>query len=117
MSWLTVRSPPTDLYRIPSESYQTSAARAFTAMKATIMNSNERLDTLDSMLQQRHSCRGFLPNPVPRERIERILDVAQRTASWCNAQPWQVHIVGGPRLHALRGDLVARAETGAKPSS
>ena len=47
---------------------------------------------LETWLRERHSCRAFLPEPVPRAVIERILALAQRTASWCNCQPWQVAV-------------------------
>lgn len=77
------------------------------------MNATVSLAELDELLQQRHSCRGFRAEPVPREQLLRILGTAQRTASWCNAQPWQAHIVSGARLDALRQDLMARAQTGA----
>jgi len=77
------------------------------------MSMNNAIDSLEDLLERRHSCRGFRPEPVPRELVQRILDTARRTASWCNAQPWQVHIVSGPRLDALRADLMARAKAGA----
>lgn len=73
-------------------------------------------ERIDGVLRRRHSCRGFLPQPVPRDVIVQILTAAQRTASWCNAQPWQVHIVSGARLEALRGDLVERAQAALAPS-
>ena len=38
---------------------------------------------LERLLQRRFSCRGFLPGPVAPELIERVLALAQRTASWC----------------------------------
>lgn len=79
------------------------------------MNPPDALGQLDALLQHRHSCRAFLPQPLPRAQLERILATAQRTASWCNAQPWQVHIVGGARLAALRADLLERARSGAAP--
>lgn len=68
---------------------------------------------LAALLARRHSCRAFLPEPLPRARIEALLALAQRTASWCNAQPWQVHIAGGAVLERLRADLLARARSGA----
>ena len=71
------------------------------------------LSTFEALLAQRHSCRGFLPEPVPRVVIERLLAAAQRSASWCNAQPWQVHVVGGAALQSLRDDLMCRARSGA----
>ena len=52
-------------------------------------------DTLEKILDTRYSCRGFTSEPVPDEDIERILQMAQRTASWCNSQAWQVDLVTG----------------------
>jgi nitroreductase len=69
----------------------------------------EELEEFGRLLQQRHSCRGFLARPVERATIERVLDVAQRTPSWCNAQPWQVHIASGAATERLRTTLAAYA--------
>lgn len=66
-------------------------------------------DTLRTLLTDRYSCRAFLSTPLPREDIERVLDTAQRTASWCNAQPWQIYIASGSRLERLRAALQAAA--------
>lgn len=59
-------------------------------------------DTLSSLLHSRYSCRAYQPEPLQRATIEQILATAQRTASWCNAQPWQVHIASGATLARLR---------------
>lgn len=56
---------------------------------------------LETILDDRHSCRGFTGEPVPEETIERILRMAQRTASWCNSQAWQVDLVSGPATEAF----------------
>jgi len=58
--------------------------------------------TLDQLLAQRHSCRAFLPREVPRATIEQILLTAQRTSSWCNAQPWQVIVTSGAATDRFR---------------
>ena len=63
--------------------------------------------TLQALLDQRYSCRGFQPQEVPRTTIERILQLAQRTASWCNAQPWQVVVTRGAATERLRNALLA----------
>ena len=70
-------------------------------------------DTLDRLLSDRHSCRAFLPQPVPAARIDAMLATAQRTASWCNAQPWQLHIASGATLERLRSTLQAHVATAA----
>jgi nitroreductase len=69
--------------------------------------------TLAELLQTRYSCRGFLARPVPRDTIRAILATAQRSASWCNAQPWKLHVASGPAVERLRTALgeSARRET------
>jgi nitroreductase len=62
-------------------------------------------DTLERLLRERYSCRGFRPEAVPRPVIERILTLAQRTASWCNAQPWQLIITSGSETDRFRERL------------
>lgn len=66
----------------------------------------------ERLLRGRRSCRGFLPEPVPRPTIERLLSLAQRTPSWCNTQPWQVLLVSGAATRALADALYDRAGSG-----
>jgi nitroreductase len=73
------------------------------------------LDAFEAILKKRYSCRGFLPREVPRSTIERLLEVAQRTPSWCNAQPWQVHIASGAATERFRQALLAHVP--GKPAS
>ncbi|MBN9409265.1 MAG: nitroreductase [Burkholderiales bacterium] len=72
-------------------------------------------ETLAALLRDRHSCRAFRPEPVARGQIVRVLEAAQRTASWCNAQPWQVHIASGARLERLRSALQTQADQPGRP--
>jgi len=60
------------------------------------------IETLNALLHRRHSCRAFLPEPVPEQTIRQIINVAGRVPSWCNAQPWQVIVTGGTETDALR---------------
>lgn len=66
-------------------------------------------EMLERLLYERHSCRAFCAAPVPRNEVERILALAQRTASWCNAQPWRVLLVEGAALVRFRAALAAHA--------
>ena len=61
--------------------------------------------TLERILDERYSCRGFTAEPVPEETIEQILRMAQRTASWCNSQAWQVDLVTGDAAAAFSNHL------------
>lgn len=70
---------------------------------------------LEQVIRERYSCRKFLPNPVPRQTIEKILDLAQQTPSWCNCQPWQVVLVTGGAVAGFRDSLLAHAAAGHPP--
>jgi len=67
---------------------------------------------LDSLLAQRHSCRAFLPRQVERPIIESVLRTAQRAASWCNSQAWQVSVTSGEATERLRAKLLAAERAG-----
>ncbi len=60
------------------------------------------IDTLERLLAERRSCRAYLPQAVPDELITRLFTVAQRTASWCNTQPWQVLVTRGAATERFR---------------
>ncbi len=70
------------------------------------------LTALNALLAQRHSCRAFRPDPVPRSEISEILDSARRVPSWCNAQPWHVIVTSGEETDRFRRALMHEAETG-----
>lgn len=76
----------------------------------------DAVTTLETILDDRYSCRGFTPEPVPEETIERILQMSQRTASWCNSQAWEVDLVSGPATAAF-GKSLTNFVTGAEMRS
>ena len=76
----------------------------------------ERIGVLEELLSERYSCRAFRPDPVPRPTIERILTAAQRTASWCNSQPWQLAIASGAATKKFRDVMYGAASSG-KPNT
>jgi nitroreductase len=61
---------------------------------------------VERLLADRRSCRGFLDQQVPREVIEQVLDAAQRTASWCNTQPWHVIVTSGDETGKLASAML-----------
>jgi nitroreductase len=77
----------------------------------------DRIGVLEELLGERYSVRAFLPQPVRRETIEHVLTTAQRTASWCNSQPWQVIIASGEAKEAFRRLVYAEAASGAPHDS
>lgn len=78
------------------------------------MGGSPHSERLEDLLDGRYSCRGFLPDPVPRPTIEHILRIAQRTPSWCNTQPWQVTIISGEATERFRTAMLDASDR--KPS-
>jgi nitroreductase len=76
-------------------------------------STEDRIGVLEELLHERYSVRAFLPQEVPRETIEHVLNVAQRTASWCNSQPWQVLIASGAAKERFRKLIHGAASSGA----
>jgi nitroreductase len=86
-------------------------------MDTALKQDQTRIGVLDELLNERYSVRAFLPGEVPREIIEHVLATAQRTASWCNSQPWQVVIASGDAKERFRKAIYAEASSGAAESS
>jgi nitroreductase len=61
----------------------------------------------EAAIATRRSVRAFLPTPVPRATVERILAVASRAPSGTNTQPWKVYVLTGEPLRSLSRRLVA----------
>ena len=60
----------------------------------------------EAAITSRRSIRAFLPTPVPRATVERILAVASRAPSGTNTQPWKAYVLTGEPLRALSRRLV-----------
>ena len=73
----------------------------------------EPIEILERLLASRYSCRAFKPDPVPRPIINRILTAAQRTASWCNSQPWHLFIASGEAAREFGDAMYKTASSGA----
>jgi nitroreductase len=74
------------------------------------MQASKEIQALEQLLRDRHSCRAFRPGPVPDRVISRLLEAAQRTASWCNVQPWRVVVTKGDATRRFRAALLAQVE-------
>jgi nitroreductase len=69
-------------------------------------------DPVAAAITSRRSIRAFLPTPVARETVERILDIAARAPSGTNMQPWRGYVLTGAPLKRLSAALVAEALAG-----
>jgi len=65
---------------------------------------------VEDAIRSRKSVRRFLPDPLPRAQVERILELASRAPSGANTQPWRVRVVAGAAREALSRAVLAAAE-------
>jgi nitroreductase len=72
--------------------------------------SPDTIAAVDAAITTRRAVRAFLPTPVPRATIERILTVASRAPSGVNAQPWKVTVLTGAAKEALSRRILAEHE-------
>ena len=67
-------------------------------------------------VKKRKSIRGYKPDPVPREVLEEILELASRAPSAMNTQPWEFAVLSGNVLADVRRSNVELLNSGAPPS-
>jgi nitroreductase len=64
-------------------------------------------------IQNRRSIRAYLNQPVPREIIMELLNIACRAPSAMNTQPWEFIVVTGEKLNKLRAAILEKLKNGA----
>ena len=70
----------------------------------------------DDVILGRRSIRGYKPDPVPRELIEEILQLAMRAPSSMNTQPWNFYVITGEPLNRIRAGNTERMTAGVPQS-
>ena len=72
-------------------------------------------DSFKNMVNERRSVRGYKDEPVPRELLEEIIEVAGGAPSSMNTQPWHFHVLTGAPLDLIRQGNTERMVNGAAP--
>lgn len=80
---------------------------------ATQVQDADLSTAFEKIVRVRHSCRAFLPTPVPETLLKKVLEDAQCAPSNCNTQPWLVHIVSGDKLATLSKAILEKNAAGA----
>jgi nitroreductase len=68
------------------------------------------MDILEA-INQRKSIRSFKPDPVPKEILKEIMELALRAPSWEDTQPWEFSVATGKKLEEIRQAFVEKAAT------
>jgi nitroreductase len=69
----------------------------------------------ETLVSERRSIRGYKPDPVPKEVIHEIIEIAKGAPSSMNTQPWFFHVVSGEPLERIREGNTERNLAGVKP--
>jgi nitroreductase len=69
----------------------------------------------EKLIKERRSIRGYKKDPVPRDVIEEIIEVAKWSPSSMNTQPWNVHVVTGEPLERIRKGNTENMMSGVPP--
>jgi len=72
---------------------------------------------LDQAVLGRRSIRAFLPDAIPRDKIQKIVELARWAPSWGNTQPWEIVVADGEKTRSLAKEFVDAATKGATPRS
>jgi len=75
------------------------------------------MSDLKALVESRRSIRAFKQEAVPPETIRRAFEVAQRSPSNCNVQPWRVWVASGDARNRLTRSLVDAIVNGEDPAT
>ena len=64
----------------------------------------------------RNSIRGYKPDPVPKKVLREILEIASRSPSANNVQPWDITVVTGEPLDNIRQGHIELLTSGTPPN-
>ncbi len=70
---------------------------------------------LNDVVLGRRSVRAFLADPVPREKIREIAEMARWAPSWGNTQPWEIVVAEGEKTHRLAEAFAEERGKGTTP--
>lgn len=70
----------------------------------------------EEVVRGRRSIRGYKPDPVPQKVIEEVIELATRSPSSMNTQPWHFYVITGEPLDRIRQGNTERNLAGVKPS-
>ena len=72
------------------------------------------MDVIEA-IRSRKSIRGYKLEPVPKEILREILEVAMRTPSTLNTQPWEITVVTGKALDEIKAENIVKLNAGIPP--
>jgi nitroreductase len=72
------------------------------------------LDLIEA-IKTRKSIRGYKPDPVPKNVLEEILEIAIRAPSSMNTQPWEFTVIAGDVMEKIKQANIEKFSAGEMP--
>ncbi|XAS74130.1 nitroreductase [Micrococcaceae bacterium Sec5.1] len=72
-------------------------------------DSYSEAQSFGALVHGRQSTRAFLADPVPHATLQEIFDLARRSPSWCNSQPWHAYVTEASETERFRTALLSNA--------
>jgi nitroreductase len=66
-------------------------------------------------IKSRKSIRGYKPDPVPKQVLKEILEIATRAPSSMNTQPWEFTVIAGGIMDQIKQANVGKFNAGERP--
>jgi nitroreductase len=79
-------------------------------------NNKESFMDIIETIRSRKSIRGYKPDPVAKEVLESILNIATRAPSSINTQPWKIDVVTGEVMEKIQQGNVEAMKSGRPPN-
>ena len=67
-------------------------------------------------IRTRKSIRGYKPDPVPKEVLKDVIDIATQAPSSMNTQPWEITVVAGEALDNIKRGNIEMMASGTMPN-
>jgi nitroreductase len=70
---------------------------------------------LIEVIKKRKTYRGYKPDLIPEKILNEIMELAIRSPSWANTQPWEFAVVTGKKLDDIRQGFLAQTDKEPNP--
>jgi nitroreductase len=70
---------------------------------------------ISEAIRARKSIRGFKPDPISKDILRDILEIACRAPSGMNTQPWRILVATGGTLDAIKKENIEKLRAGEMP--
>jgi nitroreductase len=67
-------------------------------------------------IKSRKSIRGYKSDPVPKEVLKEILEIASRAPSGMNTQPWECTVIVGETMERIKKANIEKLTSGETPA-